>query len=159
MKTIQISANILECEKSELSAADFELVKSSEENLKNAYAPYSKFSVSAAVLLDNGKIINGTNQENAASPSGTCAERTAIFYANSQYPQNKITAMAISAFFNGEITDTPITPCGSCRQVILETEKRFKNPIKIILSSKNKCLIINTIKDILPLSFTDDFLV
>ena len=158
MKVIKISADILECEKSELSAEDFNLVKSSENFLKNSYAPYSKFSVSAAVLLDNGVIVNGTNQENAASPSGTCAERTAIFYANSQYPKNKILAVAISAFFNGEIISTPIPPCGSCRQVILETETRFSSPVKLILSAKNKCLIINSIKDILPLTFTSDFL-
>jgi len=158
MKVIKISADILECEKSELSAEDFNLVKSSENFLKNAYAPYSKFSVSAAVLLDNGVIVNGTNQENAASPSGTCAERTAIFYANSQYPKNKILAVAISALFNGEIISTPIPPCGSCRQVILETETRFSSPVKLILSAKNKCLIINSIKDILPLTFTSDFL-
>ncbi|MBQ3658150.1 MAG: cytidine deaminase [Bacteroidales bacterium] len=158
MKVIKISSDILECEKSELSVEDSKLVKSSEDFLKNAYAPYSKFSVSAAVLLDNGIIINGTNQENAASPSGTCAERTAIFYANSQYPKNKVLAIAISAFFNGEIISSPITPCGACRQVILETETRYSSPIKIILSAKNKCLIINSIKDILPLTFTSEYL-
>ncbi|MBR4265720.1 MAG: cytidine deaminase [Bacteroidales bacterium] len=157
MKTIRISADIIECEKSELSAEDLELVKSSENFLPHAYAPYSKFSVSAAVKLDNGIIINGTNQENAASPSGTCAERTAIFYANSMYPENKIVAMAISAFFDGSIIKNPITPCGSCRQVILETEKRYKSPIKIILSSRNKCLIINSVTDILPLDFDSSF--
>ena len=137
MNVIKISADILECEKSELSAEDLKLVESSENFLKN---------------------INGTNQENAASPSGTCAERTAIFYANSQYPKNKILAVAISAFFNGEIISTPIPPCGACRQVILETETRYSHPVKLILSAKNKCLIINSIKDILPLTFTSDFL-
>lgn len=157
MKTINISSQITECEKNELSKDDLELVQSSESFLKNAYAPYSKFSVSAALRLDNGVIINGTNQENAASPSGTCAERTAIFYANSQYPHNKILTMAISAFYDGKIINQPITPCGACRQVILETEKRFSHPIKIILSSSNKCLIINSVKNILPLDFDSSF--
>lgn len=158
MKTITITSNIIECDKSELSPEDLELVKSSEGFLTHAYAPYSKFSVSAALRLDNGTIINGTNQENAASPSGTCAERTAIFYCNSMYPENKIVTMAISAFYNGDLIPNPIPPCGACRQVILETEKRYKTPIKIILISKTKCLIINGIETLLPLNFDSSFL-
>ena len=157
MKIIKISADILECSLDELSEEDWRLVQDSQKNLKNAYAPYSKFSVSASVKLDNGEILNGTNQENAASPSGLCAERTAIFYANSKFPENRITTIAISAFFGGDIISTPITPCGACRQVIIESEKRFSKPIKIILASKTKCLIINKIDDILPLTFTDDY--
>ncbi|MBQ5575218.1 MAG: cytidine deaminase, partial [Bacteroidales bacterium] len=96
MKTIKISADIVECGKDELNAEDRRLVQSAEDFLGHAYAPYSKFSVSAAAMLDNGVIVNGTNQENAASPSGLCAERTTVFYANSMYPQNKVVTLAIS---------------------------------------------------------------
>ena len=124
---------------------------------KNAYVPYSKYPVSAIVVTKDGREFNGVNVEDASTRAGTCAERTAIFYANSQYPHNKILTMAISAFYDGKIINQPITPCGACRQVILETEKRFSQPIKIILSSSNKCLIINSVKDILPLDFDSSF--
>lgn len=157
MRTIRISTEILECSKSELSAEDQRLVKSAEDFLPHAYAPYSKFSVSAAALLDNGVIVNGTNQENAASPSGLCAERTAVFFANSMYPGNKVTTIAISAFYEGQIIKNPITPCGACRQVLLETENRYKSPIRVILAGAEKCLIVNNIKDILPLNFDSSF--
>lgn len=157
MKTIRIFADITECSKDELNADDSHLVKSAEDFLTHAYAPYSQFSVSAAAMLDNGVIVNGTNQENAASPSGLCAERTAIFYANSTYPENKVLTIAISAFFEGQIVKNPITPCGSCRQVLLETEKRYNSPIRLILAGREKCLIVNSISDILPLNFDSSF--
>jgi len=157
MRKFTISTEVVECSKSELNDADKRLVESAENFLGHAYAPYSKFSVSAAALLDNGTIVNGTNQENAASPSGLCAERTAVFFANSQYPECKVVTLAISAFFQGEIVANPITPCGSCRQVLLETENRQKSPIRVILAGKDKCFIINNIKDILPLNFDNSF--
>lgn len=157
MKTIRITADVIECGKDELNDDDRRLVQSAEDFLGHAYAPYSRFSVSAAALLDNGVIVNGTNQENAASPSGLCAERTAVFYANSMYPDQKVTTLAISAFFEGQIVKNPITPCGSCRQVLLETEMRYKSPIRIILAGRDKCLIVNSIKDILPLNFDNSF--
>ena len=158
MKIIKLDIEIKEYSRGELTIEDLELVQSAENFLSHAYAPYSKFSVSAAAKLDNGIIVNGTNQENAASPSGLCAERTAVFYANSMYPNNKITTIAIAAFTNGKIIENPITPCGACRQVLLETENRYGTPIKIILSGANKCLIINSVKDILPLNFDNTFL-
>jgi cytidine deaminase len=158
MKIIKLDIEIKEYSRGELTTEDLELVQSAEKFLSHAYAPYSKFSVSAAAKLDNGIIVNGTNQENAASPSGLCAERTAVFYANSMYPNNKITTIAIAAFTNGKIIENPITPCGACRQVLLETENRYGTPIKIILSGANKCLIINSVKDILPLNFDNTFL-
>lgn len=157
MRVFSISAEIKECLKDELDGQDRKLVESAENFLSHAYAPYSRFSVSAAALLDNGIVVNGSNQENAASPSGLCAERTAVFYANSMYPDSKVVAIAISAFFEGQIVQNPITPCGSCRQVLLETENRQESPIRIILSGRDKCLIINNIKDILPLNFDNSF--
>ena len=100
------------------------LVNQSREAAKRAYAPYSKFQVGAAVLLENGEIITGTNQENAAYPSGLCAERVAVFYANSKYPDVPVIAIAVTAFTNNKFVQTPIPPCGSCRQVLTETETK-----------------------------------
>ena len=158
MKQTQVSFNLTECSKSELSPEDLALVESAENFVSHSYSPYSKFSVSAAVRLSDGTIVNGTNQENAAYPSGLCAERTAMFYANSQYPDKPVTALAIAAFTNGDFLDQPITPCGSCRQVLLETEQRFSTPIKVILVAKNRCFIVNSISHLLPLSFGSEFL-
>ena len=158
MKTIDINMKVTECSKSELAPEDLALVESAEKFVGHSYSPYSKFSVSAAVRLSDGTIVNGTNQENAAYPSGLCAERTAMFYANSQYPDKPVTALAIAAFTNGDFLDQPITPCGSCRQVLLETEQRFSTPIKVILAAKNRFFIVNSISDLLPLSFGSEFL-
>lgn len=157
MKKYQITTEITECAKSELSDDDLRLVQSAENFLTHAYAPYSRFSVAAAARLSDGTIINGTNQENAASPSGQCAERTAIFYANSAYPDQKITAIAITAHYQGQTVKNPITPCGACRQALLETEKRYKTPIRTILAGRDKCLIIQSISDILPLNFDNTY--
>lgn len=158
MKTIDINMKVTECSKSELAPEDLALVESAEKFVGHSYSPYSKFSVSAAVRLSDGTIVNGTNQENAAYPSGLCAERTAMFYANSQYPDKPVTALAIAAFTNGDFLDQPITPCGSCRQVLLETEQRFSTPIKVILVAKKRCFIVKSISDLLPLSFGSEFL-
>jgi len=127
------------------------------EVIDNAYAPYSEFYVGAAVLLENGEIITGTNQENAAYPSGLCAERTAIFYANSKYPNVAVKAIAVSAKKDGDLLSQAIPPCGACRQVLLETETRFKNKMKVLMISKNSVLTIDSAKSLLPLSFTSDF--
>ena len=129
------------------------LVDKAKETTKKAYCPYSKFSVGVAIMLANDEIIVGTNQENAAYPSGICAERTAMFYANSQFPHIAPTSMAIAAFHNGDFKEEAISPCGSCRQVLLETEIRFNKDIEIILYGKKEILIIKSIKDLLPLSF------
>ena len=98
---------------------------------KNAYAPYSQFRVGVAILLENGKVVLGSNQENAAYPSGLCAERVAIFYAGAAYPNAKIVSMAITAASDTNQTKTPIPPCGACRQSIAEYEIRQENPIEI----------------------------
>lgn len=140
----------------ELSNQDQELVKLSREATKSAYAPYSGFYVGAAVILEDGTIIKGNNQENAAYPSGLCAERVAVFSASAVYPNATIKAIAISAYSEEITIDKPISPCGSCRQVILEYEKKQDTPIKIILTGqKGKVIIINSISDLLPLNFTD----
>lgn len=119
---------------------------------KNAYAPYSHFKVGAAVLLENGEIISGNNQENAAYPSGLCAERVALFYAGAQYPDIPVLVIAISAVHGGEQVGH-ITPCGACRQVLLETEQRYNKPVKIVLSGKDEVYIIENASSLLPLCF------
>ena len=142
----------------ELNEDEKRLINKSKDAVKNAYAPYSKFSVGAAVLLENGEIITGTNQENAAYPSGLCAERVAIFYANSKYPTVAIKSIAVTAFTNNKFIETPLPPCGSCRQVIVESETRFNKPIKIYLVSKTKITVIEDAKTLLPLNFDENFL-
>ena len=138
---------------SQLADKDNELIMKAREAAKSAYAPYSGFRVGAAVLLQNGTIITGNNQENAAYPSGLCAERTALFYASSQFPQIPVLAIAISTI-NG--TDTPseiAKPCGGCRQVMAEYEDIAGGAIKIILDSATKILVMNGIDSLLPLRF------
>jgi cytidine deaminase len=158
MKPIDLPIRIIEAENSdELIAEDRELVSVAREMTQNAYAPYSEFFVGAAILLENGKIIKGSNQENAAYPSGLCAERVAIFSASSLYPDIKIKTIAISARSHHRQMDYPVSPCGACRQVLLEYEFKQEAPVKVILSGESgKVVIIEKVKDLLPLSFTSD---
>lgn len=142
----------------ELTESDRNLVKQAVAAAQNAYAPYSEFNVGAAVLLENEQIIKGNNQENAAYPSGLCAERVALFYANAMYPDLAVKAIAVVAIKNGDMVPSVVTPCGNCRQVMLETESRFKEPIRIVMGSKNGFWIVNKAQNLLPLSFTDDSL-
>lgn len=155
----QIQTTFIEYESlEELEKNDRDLIHQAEHAAAQAYAPYSKFKVGAAILLENGKIIQGNNQENAAYPSGLCAERVALFYANSQYPDCKVKSMAIAAISDNKLTKLPVTPCGSCRQVIIETQKRFNEPIRIILYGKDKIITVENAGSLLPMSFDEDFL-
>jgi cytidine deaminase len=156
-KTIVISYTEYDTNE-ELSEIDAALVDKAREAAKNAWAPYSGFHVGAAVLLDNGKIVIGNNQENAAYPSGLCAERVALFAANANYPRNRVIAMAISATNKKGMVEDPISPCGSCRQSILEAEERFGVPIRLILDSSKNRAVVEGIKNLLPLSFYKDLL-
>ena len=122
MKDLTIKSIIKVCQYDELSDEDKKLIDQSIEATKRSYAPYSKFSVGAAALLDNDITVTGNNQENAAYPSGLCAERTTLFYANSQYPESAVKTLAIAARTERDFIETPIPPCGACRQVILETK-------------------------------------
>jgi len=142
----------------ELEKDDQELVKKAKKITEHSYAPYSHFHVGAALMLENGKIITGSNQENAAYPSGLCAERVALFYANSEFPGVAVKTIAISAKTNGGFTKIPVPPCGACRQVLLETETRFKKPVKIILAGKEKIELIENAKSLLPINFDEEFL-
>jgi cytidine deaminase len=138
---------------SELSKEEQALVNKAKEIALQAYAPHSKFNVGAALLLKNGAIVSGNNQENAAYPSGICAERTAIFYANAQYPEQAIKTLAVAVFHNNAYAEMPVTPCGACRQVMLEAENRYSTPMRVIMIGEKKIYIANSVKDLLPLSF------
>ena len=118
--------------------------------------PYSKFSVGACLLLNNGVEVIGCNQENAAYPVGLCAERSAIFAAGAQYPDVPVRMIAIAARTpEGELQDEPVSPCGSCRQVLIETETRFSQEVRILLYGRNRIYVIDGIKQLMPLSFTE----
>ena len=138
---------------SEMEAEDRTLVEKAIEATKHSYAPYSNFNVGAALLLDNGEIVTGSNQENAAYPSGLCAERTAMFYASSQYPQHAILKIAIAATQGGVLCGNPATPCGSCRQVMAQYQLRGGKPMQIILAGGEKILKFEKVDDLLPLIF------
>lgn len=153
MKDLTITATIKVYQPDELSPADRALMKAAKEATARSYAPYSRFSVGAAAQLADGTIVTGTNQENAAYPSGLCAERTTLFYANSQHPDQPVVTLAIAARTEKDFIDLPIPPCGACRQVILETEKRYKQPIRILLYGKKCIYEVRSIGNLLPLSF------
>ncbi|MCE3226442.1 MAG: cytidine deaminase [Bacteroidetes bacterium] len=145
--------------KEELDPADKLLLDSAVKIMENAYAPYSGFLVGAAVLLENGQIVTGNNQENAAYPSGLCAERVAVFHASSQFPGVKPVAIAVSAKSSSQVLDRPVTPCGACRQSVSEYEVRFSSPIRIIMAGeKGPVYISKSVSDLLPLTFTSKHL-
>ena len=154
MKKKEINLKFSQGILSEIDQCDQELVNNAISSLKDAYAPYSGFQVGASILLENGKIINGSNQENVAYPSGLCAERVAIFYASSNYPNIKIIKMAISVQAVDFNINDVISPCGACRQVMAEYEENQNYPIQIILHSPNNdILIVDRVQDLLPFMF------
>lgn len=143
----------------DLSKKEAELLLEAQKMVKSAYAPYSEFHVGAAVLLENGKIVTGNNQENAAYPSSLCAERVAMFYAGAQYPNVAVKAIAISVKSKNVVIKEPLSPCGGCRQVIAEYENKFEKPIRIIMSGeKGQIYIAKSIESLLPLMFTKKYL-
>lgn len=143
----------------DLRSEDRMLLDRAKEIAKKAYAPYSNFQVGAALLLENGEVITGNNQENAAYPSGLCAERTAVFYASSQFPNMRIKSIAISYLSSSNTFQDPITPCGACRQVLAEYEIRAEEPIRMIMSSKaGKVYITKSIESLLPIMFNRQYL-
>ncbi len=151
-----IESKMLECTLEELSAEERHVVELAIEATERSYAPYSNFHVGAAVLLDNGVEIMGCNQENAAFPVGLCAERTAIYAAGAQYPNVPVNVLAIAARgTDGELVAEPVSPCGSCRQVMVETEHRSGRELVILLHGRNRILRINGIRELMPLTFTE----
>ena len=153
MRDLTITAIIKVYQYDELNEADRALVTTAKEATARSYVPYSHFSVGAAALLGDGTVVSGTNQENAAYPSGTCAERTTLFYANARYPKSAVLMLAIAAQSGDGFTEIPAAPCGACRQVILETETRFDTPMRILLYGRKCVYAVDSIKDLLPLYF------
>jgi cytidine deaminase len=155
MKEIQIATKLSVFESfEELSNSEKEFMNQAIEIRKKAYAPYSKFQVGAAIVLDNGVVLQGSNQENAAYPSGLCAERVVIFYAGANYPNNKITKLFISATPSDRDSENPIPPCGSCRQSIAEYEIKQDLPIEIyFMGAKGAVYKSDSLKNLLPFMF------
>ena len=159
MRELIINTCVKVCGFEEFSADDRKLINEAREAATRCYAPYSRFGVGAAVRLQDGRVVTGNNQENAAYPSGTCAERTTLFWANAQYPDVPVDTLAIAARSESGELARPISPCGACRQVILEVEKRYNRPIRIILFGTDECYLVEDgIRALLPLCFDADFL-
>lgn len=160
MKEINIESKLTVFDNfNELPKDIVSLMEKAKEARLRAYAPYSKFLVGAAILLNNGEVITGSNQENASYPSGLCAERTAIYYAGAQYPDAKIKTIAITAgsLLNG--TNSPIPPCGACRQSIAEYEFKQETPIEIyFMGTSGKIVKSHSLANLLPLGFDRSFL-
>jgi cytidine deaminase len=156
---VEIRINIEEAASPEnLSEKEQQVIAAARRAAANAYAPYSGFRVGAVLLLDNGELVRGNNQENAAYPDGLCAERVALFSANSNFPDAAVVMLAVAAMKDGEFLQEPVYPCGSCRQSLLESENRFGKPIRIIMYGQNRIHIARSVRDLLPLSFDASFL-
>lgn len=156
MEAKNINTTIYVANMEELDEKDRQLVEAAIEATKSSYAPYSHFNVGAAVRLDNGVVIPGCNQENAAFGVTICAERTALFAAGAQYPDAKVEAIAIAARNADGLLDEPVSPCGTCRQAMVETEKRSGNKLHILLYGRKHVYIIEGIGALLPLTFSDE---
>ena len=162
MKEFEIKTLIRECKFEELNPSDRKLVDEAKEATKRSYAPFSKYHVGAALLLSNGKIIAGSNQENAAYPSGLCAERTAVFYASSANPGVGIKKLAVAAWqdpgegkpFEDGFQKHPVSPCGGCRQALVEYEHLY-GPIEVILYGSEMSYLLPSVASLLPFCFTD----
>lgn len=153
MKELHIDLKIQFCKLEELNKTDLELIQKAKEMTATSYSPYSQFQVGAAILLRNGKVFLGSNQENAVFPVGLCAERTAFFAASANAPEVPPIAIAIAAQAGGRFTKRPVTPCGSCRQALLEAETRFQQPIRVLLYGTEGIYIVPSVQSLLPLTF------
>ena len=137
----------------QLDPKEFELAQAAIEATSLSYAPYSNFNVGAAVMFEDGVIIKGANQENAAYPSGMCAERTALFYASASRPDKAMAAIAITAGQNGKLCETPVSPCGACRQVMAQYQTKSARPMEVLLIGSKKIWKFSKVDDLLPLIF------
>ena len=153
MKELKQEVIIRKYKFEELTDSDKRLIEAAIEATKRSYAPYSHFHVGAAAMQDDGTIVTGSNQENAAYPSGLCAERTALFHAGSEYPDKAVTTLAIAVSNCDGLTEQPVTPCGACRQVMLEAEQRYHRPIRMLMYGTAYIYETRGTKDLLPLSF------
>lgn len=155
MKKFDITAHIEQLTREELSDTEVKLVDKARESTYRSYAPYSKFRVGAAILLDNGEIVCGANQENVAFPSGLCAERTAAFYAHAEHPEQKFSMIAIAARgVDAEFLAEPISPCGACRQSLLQYELLAGHEVPVLLVGRDYVYRLPSIRSLLPFAFT-----
>lgn len=156
MKNYEIVTHVCVYDYDELPLDERELVDKAREMTQKSYAPYSRFYVGAALRLANGTMVPGCNQENAASPVTICAERSAIFAAGAQWPDVPVMKIAIAARNDNGPMSEAIPPCGSCRQVLLETEERFNQPIRILMASASGVHVVESVRALLPLQFVAD---
>lgn len=158
MKEYTIQSTVRVYDWDELAAEDQKLVQAAKDATNGSYAPYSGFCVGAAARLGDGTIVIGSNQENVAFPSGLCAERTTLFAANAQYPDQLVLALAIAARNKDGFLSQPIPPCGGCRQVISGVEQRYNQPIRILLYGTAGIHVVDGIDALLPLQFSNEYL-
>lgn len=156
MKEYNLTAKMRSYQWDELSAEQQALIQVAKEQTNHSYCPYSHFHVGAAALLGNGEVIRGCNQENAAYPSGLCAERSALFAAGAQYPEQPVIRLAIACFTGGHFTKEPGSPCGACRQVMTETEHRYGGKMEVLLYGENETYVFESAADLLPLVFVKE---
>lgn len=156
MKSFDISIPVRVYDYNELPADVAPLVEAARKMTYQSYAPYSNFRVGVAILLDNGIVVTGANQENVAFPSGTCAERSACYYAGANYPDAHFRYIVIAARgTDGEFTESPTAPCGACRQALLEYETLAKAPVPVFLASRSAVYQVPSVADLLPLAFAE----
>ena len=154
MTNKEIKIAYQECESlDKLESQDKKLAEAAIAAIATSYAPYSNFNVGAAVLLEDGEVIQGSNQENAAYPSGICAERTALFYAGASRPDKAVVKIAIAAGQNGVLCSSPVTPCGACRQVMAQYQLKGGHPIEILLIGTERIWKFAKVEDLLPFTF------
>ena len=156
MKEYNLTTKMRAYQWDELSDEQREVVSIAKEQIKHSYCPYSHVHVGAAAKLANCVIIPGCNQENAAYPSGLCAERTALFAAGAQYPEQPVEMLAIACFTGGHFTREPGSPCGACRQVMLETEHRYGGKMLVLLYGDKETYVFDSAADLLPLIFVSE---
>ena len=151
MRTLQYQSEFEVYETAEALPEDLQLLEKAREAMEVAYAPYSRFQVGAAVRLADGSVIIGSNQENASYPQGLCAERVALFAAGAQSPEQAPVAIALCT---SELQDVPVSPCGGCRQVMVESEQRYAQPMRLIMTnSKGEILVMKSVSGLLPWAF------
>lgn len=155
MEKLKIYSDVTLCQMHELNDSDRELVQCAMQATGNSYSPYSKFQVGAAIRLSDGSVMLGANQENAAFSVTLCAERSAIFAAQAQHPELSIKSIAIAARNADGFTEEPVSPCGSCRQEMVEIEQRYSQPLHILLYGRKGIYLMDSIKNLMPLSFVD----
>ena len=156
MKELQIQTSVKVYSYDELEPELARLVDMAKAKTQDAYCPYSHFHVGAAALLADGQVITGANQENAAYPSGLCAERVTLFAANANHPNTPVVALALACYTHGHFTREVASPCGACRQVMLETEHRYGQDMQVVLYGEEGCYVFHKATDLLPLSFVSD---